>query len=81
MKLKLQFFGHQMPRTDSLEKTLMLEKIEVGSHHQLDRHEFEQALGVGEGQGNLVCCGPWGGKESDSFGQLNNNNNRLNSKK
>ena len=59
----------------------MTEDEMIGSHHQLDRHEFEQALGVGEGQGNLVCCGPWGGKESDSFGQLNNNNNRLNSKK
>ena len=37
----------------------------VGWHHQLNRHEFEQALGDGEGQGNLVCCSPWGHKESD----------------
>ena len=36
-------------------------------HHQLDGHEFEQVSGVGEGQGNLACCGPWGHKESDDF--------------
>ena len=35
----------------------------VGWHHQLDGHEFEQALGDGEGQGSLVCCSPWGCKE------------------
>ena len=32
----------------------------VGWHHQLDGHEFEQAPGVGDGQGSLVCCSPWG---------------------
>ena len=32
----------------------------VGWHHRLDGHEFEQTLGVGEGQGSLVCCSPWG---------------------
>ena len=32
----------------------------VGWHHQLDEHEFEQASGVGDGQGSLVCCSPWG---------------------
>ena len=31
----------------------------VGWHHQLDGHEFEQALGVGDGQGSLACCSPW----------------------
>ena len=31
----------------------------VGWHHQLDGHEFEQDLGVDDGQGNLVCCRPW----------------------
>ena len=36
----------------------------VGWHHRLDRHEFEQALGVGDGQGILACCSPWGHKES-----------------
>ena len=37
----------------------------VGWHHRHDRHEFVQALGVGNGQGSLACCGPWGRKESD----------------
>ena len=37
----------------------------VGWHHQLDGHEFEQASGDGDGQGSLVCCGPWGDKELD----------------
>ena len=45
----------------------------VGWHHWLNGHEFEQALGVGDGQGSLVCCSPWGHKESDTTGQLNNN--------
>ena len=40
-------------------------------HHQLDEHEFEQALGVGDGQGSLVCCSPWSRKESDTTEQLN----------
>ena len=60
LKLKLQYFGHLMRRADSLEKTLMLGKIEgkrrsgwqrirwLGWHHRLDGDEFEQALGVGE---------------------------------
>ena len=38
----------------------------VGWHHQLDGHEFEQAPGVGDGQGSLVCCSPWGHKVSDT---------------
>ena len=38
----------------------------VGWHHQLDRHEFEQALGDGDGQGSLACCSPWGLKELDT---------------
>ena len=62
LKLKLQYFGHLMLRANSLEKTLMLRKIEsrkrravaedemVGWHHQLDGHEFEQAPGVGDGR-------------------------------
>ena len=37
----------------------------VGWHHQLNGHEFEQALGVDDGQGSLACCSPWGCKESD----------------
>ena len=75
LMLTLQYFGHLMQRTDSLEKTLMLGKIEgrrrrgrqrirwVGWHHWLDAHEFEQALGVGDGQGSLACCSPWGCEE------------------
>ena len=44
----------------------------VGGHHWLDGHEFEQTPGNGEGQGRLVCCSPWGCKESDATEQLNN---------
>ena len=76
LKLKFQYFGQLIRRTDSLEKTLMLGKLKagkkgmtedemVGWHHRLERHEFEQAPGVDDGQGSLVCCGPWGHKESD----------------
>ena len=63
LKLKLQYFGHLIRRTDSLEKTLMLGKIKgrrrrgrqrMRWHHQLNEHEFEQALGVGDGQGSLA---------------------------
>ena len=44
----------------------------VGWHHQLHGHEFEQAQGAGEGQGNIACCSPWGQKEQDMTEQLNN---------
>ena len=82
LKLKLQYFGHLMQRTDSLEKTLMLGKIEdrkrrgqqdemFGWHYQLDGHEFEQASRVGDRQGGLACCSPWGCKESDTTEWLN----------
>ena len=43
----------------------------VGWLHQLDRHEFEQAPGVGDGQGSLECWGLWGRKESDTTERLN----------
>ena len=43
----------------------MAEDEMAGWHHWLDGHEFEQAPGVGDGQGSLVCCSPWGHKESD----------------
>ena len=46
----------------------------AGWHHRLDGHEFEQALGVGDRQGGLACCGPWGRKESDTTERLNNPN-------
>ena len=49
----------------------MTEDEMVGWHHQLDRHESEQALGVGDGQGSLVCCSPWDHKESDTTERLN----------
>ena len=68
LTLKLQYFGHLMQRTDSLEKTApdagkdlrqeekgTTEDEMVGWHHQLNGHGFEQALGVGDGQGSLVC--------------------------
>ena len=42
-----------------------------GWHHWLNGHEFEQALGVGDRQGGLACCNPWGHKELDMTGQLN----------
>ena len=38
----------------------------VGWHHELNRHESVQTLEDSEGQGNLVCCSPWGRKESDT---------------
>ena len=41
-----------------------------GWHHRLNGHEFEQALGDGEGQGSLACYSPWGHKESDIIEQL-----------
>ena len=74
LMLKLQHFGHFLRKADSLEKTLMLGKVEgrrredkmVGWHHRLNGHEFEQASRVGDGQGSLVCCTPWGCKQSDT---------------
>ena len=82
LKLKLQYCGHMTGRTDSLEKTLMLGKIEGRRRRERQRmtwldvitddgHEFEQNTGVGDGQGSLACCIPWGHKESDMTEQLN----------
>ena len=59
LKLKLQYFGHLMWRTDSLENVW---------HHRLDGHEFKQALGVGDGQGSLACCSPWGRRVKHDWG-------------
>ena len=87
LKLKFQYFGHLMQRTDTFEKTLKLEKIEgrrrrewqrtrwLDWYHQLNGHKFEQAPGDGEGQGSLGCCSPWGCKESDTTEWLKNNKN------
>ena len=86
---------HLMQRTDSLEKPLMLRKIEGRRRRGMTEgewqrmrwldgitdygHEFEQALGVGDGQGGLVCCSPWGCKESDMTEWLNRTEKTLES--
>ena len=79
LELKLQYFGHLIGRTDWLEKTLILGKIEGRRRGwqriRLNGHEFEQAPGDGEGQRSLARCSPWGHKELDVTEQLNNNNN------
>ena len=72
-----------MRRANSLEKTLMLGKIEGRKRRQQKMRwlngitnsmdEYEQTLGDGEGQGNLACCSQWGIKELDRTEQLNNN--------
>ena len=49
----------------------MTEVEMVGWHHRLDGHEFEEALGDGDGQGSLTCCSPWGCKEADTTEGLN----------
>ena len=49
----------------------MTENEMVGWHHQLDGHESEQALGIGNGQSGLACYSAWGSKESDLTEQLN----------
>ena len=85
LKLKFQYFDHLMQRTNSFgkdpdagndwrqaEKGMTEDEI-VGWHHQLNGHEFEQAPGVSEGQGSLVCCSPWGHKESGMTEWLNHN--------
>ena len=83
LKLKLEYFGHLVRRADSLGKnSLMPGRIEgrrrrdrqvvmVGWRHWLNGHEFESTPGVGDGQGGLVCCSPWGRKESDTTEWLN----------
>ena len=73
LMLNLQYIGYLMQRADSLEKILMLGKIEGrrrrgrqrmrcldGITNLLNGHEFEQTPADGEGQGSLVCCSPWG---------------------
>ena len=68
LKLKLQYFGHLMQRANSLEKTLMLEKIEgkrrgqQRCHHQFSWHEIGWTPGDGEEQGGLECWSTWGPK-------------------
>ena len=78
LKLKLQYFGHDaknwLIRKDPdagkdwrQEEKGTTEDEMVGWYHQHDGHEFEQAPGVGDGQGSLACCSPWGRKESDKL--------------
>ena len=83
LKLKHQFFGHLMRRTESLEKTLMLGKIE--GRRRRGQQKMRCLEGITDSmdmslsklcelvirQGSLACCSPWGGKESDTFEELN----------
>ena len=55
----------------------MTEDQMVRWHHRLSGHEFEQALGDGEGQGSLACCSLWGCKKSDMTERLNNNKTKI----
>ena len=84
LKLKLQYFGHLMQKTDSFEKTLMLGKIEGGRRRGRQRMRWLDGITnsrdmslnklrelVGDGQGGLVCCDSWGHKESDMTERMN----------
>jgi len=86
LKVKLQYFGHQSIDAKSWltgkdpeawknwrqEKKGMTEDKMVGWHHWLNGYEFEQALGVGEVEGSLVCYSSWGHKELETTEKLNN---------
>ena len=84
LKLKLQYFGHQMRRTDSFEKILMLGKIEGRRRRGQQRMRWLDGITDSTdmslmsklweqvmGRGSLTCCSPWGRKESDTTEQLN----------
>ena len=82
LKLKLQYLAtlvkNWLTRKDPdagkewrQEEKGMAEDEMVGWHDWLDGHDFEQDLVVGDGQGNLVCCSPWGHKESNTTERLN----------
>ena len=82
LKLKLQYFGHLMQRVDSFEKTLMLGKTNDRRRRGQQRMTWLDGitdsmdmslskLGIGDEQGGLACCSPWGHKESDITEQLN----------
>ena len=70
LKLKLQYFGYLMQRADSVEKTLMLGKIEGGRRRQQRMRWMDGITDsmdiVGDGQGGLACCSPWNRKELDT---------------
>ena len=87
LKLKLQYFGHLMCRTDLSEKTLMLGKIEGRRRRGWQRMRWLDGITnstdtslsklwemVKDGEGRLACCSPWSLKESDMTERLNNNN-------
>ena len=59
------------------EEKEMTEDEMAGWHHQLNGHEFKQALRDGEGQGSLVCCSPWGHKKSDTFFFFKSDSNNM----
>ena len=78
VEAEIQYFGHLMQRADSLEKTLMLGKIEGRRRRGRQRMRWLDGitdlmnmglgrLGDGDGQGGLACCGSWGRKESDTI--------------
>ena len=81
LKLKVQYFAPWCEEPTHWKRPWCWKRLKareegpteemVGWHHQLNGHEFEQALGVGDGQGSLVCCSPWGSKESDTTEPLN----------
>ena len=77
LRLKLQYFGHLMRRADSLEKTLMLGKIESRRRRGRQRMRWLDSIMVDlmdrglSGQGGLVSCGSWGRKELDMTERLN----------
>ena len=84
LKLKLQYFSHLRWTANSLEvseagedwgqKEKRVSEHEMARwHHWCNGHELGQTLGVGDGQKDLVCCSPWGCKESNMTGWLNNN--------
>ena len=85
LKLKLQYFAHLMRRALTgkdpeagkerrQEEKGTTEDEMAGWHHRLDGHGFGQTLGDSEGQRSLVCCRPWGHKESDMTERLSNSN-------
>ena len=89
LNLKLQYFGHLMQTANSLEKFLMLGKIEDRTRRGCQRIRWLDGitnqrtwtwanLGIRWGQGGLACCSPWGCKDSDTTGPLNDSSNIIN---
>ena len=81
LKLKLQYFGHLMQRADSLEKTLMLGKIEGRRRRGWQRMrclECKPTKGDSAGQGNLMCCSAWGHKVGHDWATEQQQQNREN---